>query len=431
MKDMPLRQKILIIALVAVVVGWRGLPILRGIVLGRLDDDVRRIQSLKSTAAKLENQELQVQIKQRRMNDWLDHSLPPEPVEAQRLYQEWLNDLAELAGIANLRVTPEPLQMNPTASFRTVRVSVKGQATFEQLTYFLHEFYRTDLLHRVQALKVEAPTNPGEPLKILVTAEGLCLHDAPVRNHLFPKTELASSLPRSFDTVKVASTEGFPSEPGFLVRIEGTPSEPSELVTVTKISGKMWTVKRAAEGSKKVYHPPKAEVELFPIRYEQKSLSLADRQKGLVKHPFVQPIPPRSQMADGDDPARQTNLMGTTILADKEHSSAWLFNHTTRQATVVKQGTSISVGDVSGTVVAIDPDWIQIKRGEGLWQLAIGRDLRSMTRVEAGSTDDAMFDDAPESRGGESRSGESRNGGRDRFRSRRFRRPEINFESRP
>ena len=198
-------------------------------------------------------------------------------------------------------------------------------------------------------------------------------------NISFPRTELASSLPRSFDTVKVASTEGFPSEPGFMVRIEGTSTEPSELVTVTKIAGNKWTVKRAAEGSTKVYHPPKADVELFPVRYEQRALSLDERRKALAKHPFVQPIPPRVQVAAGDDPALQTKLIMISVY-DKDHI-AWLLNERTRQNTVVKKGTTISVGDVNGTVVAIDSDSIQIKRGTEVWQLALGRNLRSMTRA--------------------------------------------------
>jgi len=182
------REKILLILLVSAVVGWRGLPILRAMVLGRLDDDSRRIEALKASAAGLDEKEFKLQINQRRMSDWKDRSLPPEPAEAQRLYQEWLNDLAELAGISALRVTPEPMQVTPNTSIRAVRVSVKGQATFEQLTYFLHEFHRVDLLHRIQALKVEGPPNPGGPLKIVLTAEGLCLQDTPSRNHLFPRT---------------------------------------------------------------------------------------------------------------------------------------------------------------------------------------------------------------------------------------------------
>jgi hypothetical protein len=414
------REKILLILFVSAIVIWRGLPFLRAMVLGRLDDDSRRIESLKASAAALDEKEFELQKNLRRMSDWKDHSLPPESAEAQRLYQEWVNDLAELAGISSLRVTPEPPQVTPNASYRAVRVSVKGQSTFEQLTYFLHQFHRTDLLHRIQALKVEGPTNPGDPLKILLTAEALCLHDAAPRTHLFPRTELADSLPRSFDTLKVNSAEEFPKEPGFLVHID------NELVTVTKVAGNSWTVKRAADGTSKAYHPAKSEVELFPLRFDQQNLTLEDRRKELAKHPFVQPVPPPTRIADTNDPARQTKLIGTTLL-DSEQTGL-LYNETTKISTVVKKGTPISVGDVQGTVTAIEPDAIQIKRGEELWQLPIGKDLRSMTRARAGGGDDSMFsgfpEDMPEPRGGES--GGPPDGGS--VRSRRSRRPEMSFE---
>ncbi len=425
------REKILLILLVSAVVGWRALPILRAMVLGRLDEDSRRIEALKVTAARLDDKEFQLQIDQRRMSDWKDRSLPPEPAEAQRLYQEWLNDLAELAGISSLRVTPEPLQVTP--NYRTVRVTVKGQSTFEQLTYFLHEFHRVDLLHRIQALKVEGPPNPGGPLKISVTAEGLCLHDALPRSHLFPRAELADSLPRSFDTLKVASAEGFPKEAGFTVRIENVPGAESnaEFVKVTKISGNQWTVQRAVEGTSKAYHAAKAEVELFPVRFDQNDLKLEDRRKALAKHPFVQPVPPRIQIADSNDPARQTKLMGT-ILADNEHT-AWLYNEVTKFNTVVKKGMPISVGDIQGTVVEIEPDAVQIKRADGVWRLAIGKDLRSMTRVAAGGARRLDVFGLFRRLSGRARgeAGNPPDGGRSRSRSRRSRRPEMSFESRP
>lgn len=421
---MQRREKILLIFFVSAIVIWRGLPILRAMVLGRLDEASLRIQALNKDEAVLEDKEFQLQINQRRMSDWTERSLPPEPAEAQRLYQEWLNDLAELAGISSLRVTPEPLQTAPTdISFRSVRVSVKGEATFEQLTYFLHEFYRADLLHRVQALKVESP-GPGAPLKIVLMAEGLCVHGAQPRSHLFPRTELAESLPRSFDTLKVSSVEGFPKEPGFVLRID------NELATVTKIDGNKVHVKRAVEGTAKAYHANKAEVELFPVRFDQQQISLDDRKKTLAKHPFVQPAPPQAQVVDTNDPARQTKLMGT-ILTEGE-PTAWLYNDVTHFNTVVKKGTTISIGDIQGTVEAVEANSIQIKRGQDLWRLKMGKDLRSMTRSESGGSDDSMLsgfsDDAPP----EGRSGEPRNpSGRDRFRGRRVRRPEFNFESRP
>ena len=238
-------------------------------------------------------------------------------------------------------------------------------------------------------------------------------------NHLFPRTELANSLPRSFDTVKVASTEGFPSEPGFMVRIEGTPTEPSELVTVTKIAGNKWTVKRAAEGSTKVYHPPKAEVELFPVRYEQQG-PFARRAPQGARQASVRPTDSAagagrgrrrsgpSNKADHDKSRRQ----GARRVAPQRGDSTKYRGK--------KRHDRFPSETCNGTVVAIESDSIQIKRGTELWQLALGRDLRSMTRVESGSGDDSAFsgysDDAPDSRGGESRGAS----GRDRFRSRRI-----------
>jgi hypothetical protein len=420
---MQRREKLLLIFLVSAVVGWRGLPILRAMVLGRLDDASRRIATLKAARTSLEEKTFQLHIKEHRKTDWIDRSLPPEPVEAQRLYQEWVTDLAEQAGISALRVTPDPLQTTTTPGFRAVRVSVKGEATFEQLTYFLHEFYRADLLHRVQALKVEGPPNPGGPLKITMGVEGLCLTEAPARTHLFPRTELADSLPRSFDTLKVNSADEFPKEPPFIIHID------NELAMVTKIAGTKWTIQRAVEGTSKAYHAAKSEVELFPIKFEQKDRSLDDRKKALAKHPFVQPVPPPVQVVDTNDPALQTKLMAT-ILTEVE-PVAFLFNSETRFNTVVHKGTAISIGDVEGTVVAIEQNSIQIKRGDDLWRLAIGKDLRSMTRGDANGSEDSPMtgysDEPSEGRGSDPRN----SGGRDRFRSRRGRRSEINFESRP
>jgi hypothetical protein len=430
---MKRREKILLAFFVSAILVWRGLPMLRAMVLGRLDDDTRRIAALKSTKTGIEEKEFKLQINQRKMGEWLEQSLPPEPVEAQRLYQEWLTDLAEAAGIAQIRVTPEPLQVTPDKTFRSVRVSVKGEATFEQLTYFLHQFYRTDLLHRIQALKVEGPPTPGGPLKITVVAEGLCLRDATERNHLFPRTELAQSLPRSFDTLKVASSDEFPKEPGFIIRIDNGEERSSgqhggEYATVTKIDGDKWTVKRAVEGSTKAYHAAKSEVELFPVRFDQKGSTLEERKKALAKHPFVEPVPPAVAVADTNDPARQTKLIGTT-LTESEHS-AWLFNEITRINTVVKTGSSISIGDVQGTVDAIEPNSIRVKRGDQLWNLAIGKDLRSMTRGETGNSDDSMYtgfpEEGPDGRGGDPGSRGGRGG-----RSRRSRRSEMNYDPRP
>jgi hypothetical protein len=184
---------------------------------------------------------------------------------------------------------------------------------------------------------------------------------------------LAESLPRSLDTAKVASTEGFPEEPGFNIRIE------KELVAVTKISGSKWTVKRGLDGTTVAWHGPKAEVELYPIRSERKDIKLEDVRKGLVANPFVKPGA-QTRTVDPNDPARQTRLMAS--VAENEDQAACLYNAKTKAQTVVRKGSEISVGDIQGTVVAVEPKYIHIKRGKDIWQLNIGKDLRSMVRTD-------------------------------------------------
>jgi hypothetical protein len=272
----------------------------------------------------------------------------------------------------------------------------------------------------------------------VLTAEALCLSDAPPRRRLFPRTELADSLPASFDQLKVASTDDFPKEPGFDVRID------NEVVTVTKISGNQWTVKRAAEGSTKAYHAPKSEVELDPVRDDQRNTTLDERRKSLASHPFVLPAPP----PDSSDPAKQTRLMATMVTGE-EHS-AWLYNEMTKSKTVVQKNSSIAIGDIQGTVVAIEATAIQIKRGNDLWEVSIGKDLRSMTRVGGGADqragdggsgggdgggDDSLFPSTPVEtagrRGSARRFGNRGKGGegRDRSRSRRSGRADVGPEA--
>jgi hypothetical protein len=103
----------------------------------------------------------------------------------------------------------------------------------------------------------------------------------------------------------------------------------------------------------------------------------------LALHPFMRPVPP--QPIDPNDPARQTKLISST--ASDDGNSASLYNPRTRSLTVVRKDTQISVGDVQGVVKSIEPHFIQIQRGSDLWELEIGKDLRSMRRVEAGSDD--------------------------------------------
>src|ERR1700733_2884854 len=378
---MQRREKIWLALLVGAVIVWRGWPIVHGLFLGRLEDRWTQVAHLKDTRETLAEKEIKLLQTMKRMGEWKDRSLPPETLEALRLYQQWLTDLGQTSGIAQLHVTPEQRQ-GTGPHYKTISVKVTGQGTFEQLTTFLHEFQRIALLHRIASIKVEGPKTSG-PLKVTMVAEGLLFDDSAPKTRLLARTTLAESLPRSFDTAKVVSTEGFPTEPGFGLRIE------KELVLVTKVDGDKWTVKRALEGTTKASHPPKSEVEIYPVRPERKDIKLEDVRKALVANPFVKPGAV-TRTIDPNDPARQTRLMAS--VAEPDDQSACLYNAQTKAQTVVRKGTEISIGDIQGTVVAVEPKYIHIKRGNDVYQLNIGEGLRSMVRADDLSSGMDMMD---------------------------------------
>ena len=369
---MQRREKIWLALLVGAVIVWRGWPIVHGLFLGRLEDRWTQVAHLKDTRETLADKEIKLLQTMKRMGEWKDRSLPPETLEALRLYQQWLTDLGQTSGIAQLHVTPEQRQ-GTGPHYKTISVKVTGQGTFEQLTTFLHEFQRIALLHRIASIKVEGPKTSG-PLKLTMIAEGLSFEDGAPRTRLMARTTLAESLPRSMDAVKVVSTEGFPEQPGFSVRIE------KELVIVKKIKGNIWTVERGIDGTAKAFHSPKAEVEAYPIRAERQDIKLEDVRKSLAANPFVKPGAV-TRTIDPNDPARQTRLMAS--VADNDEQTACLYNTATKTQTVVRKGTEISVGDIQGTVVSVEPKYIQIKRGNDVYQLNIGKDLRSMVPTAA------------------------------------------------
>jgi hypothetical protein len=292
-----------------------------------------------------------------------------------------LTDLGQTAGISQLHVAPEQRQ-GSGPGYKTISVKVTGEATFDQLTSFLHQFQRIALLQRIASLKVEGPKTTG-PLKLTMIAEAMAFEDIAPRTRLLPRTTLVESMGRSSDDMKVGSAEGFPKEPGFSVRVE------KELVLVSKVNGNTWTVKRAMEGTTKAYHAPKAEVELYPIRPSRKDIKLEDVKKSLAANPFVKPGAV-TRTIDPNDPARQTKLMSS--VAENDDQTACLYNAQTKTQTVVHKGTEISIGDIQGTVVAVEPKYIHIKRGSDVWQLNIGKDLRSMVRADDLSSGTDMMD---------------------------------------
>ena len=178
---MKQREKILAaVLIVGAFVMW-GFPLLKGLIFGGIEDRQIKLTSLLRAEETIDDNELQLLAARKNLSKWEHRSLPPDAEEAELLYQEWLTDLAQIAGLTSVHVIPQPPAPRTSDKYATVRIDIKAEATFEQLTAFLQDFRRVDLMHRISALKIEGAKNPGGPLKIEATAEGLCLKDASSR----------------------------------------------------------------------------------------------------------------------------------------------------------------------------------------------------------------------------------------------------------
>jgi hypothetical protein len=226
-----------------------------------------------------------------RLKNYRDRSLPPNSQVAHSLYQEWLDDIALICGLSDVRMTLGQRIATRDGIFVTVPVSIDAQGTTDQIVRFLEQMESIDLLHRVSNLDLISKGNDGNPEVVLkLTAEGLSMVDAPQRARLFPQTELVEPCDASKTQIKVASSKEFSVKLPFRIRI-GT-----EFLEVTAINGDEWTVERGVAQSAAATHKAETQVELFPVRsVPAGSPTPSEVAKKLVATSFfAKPTPPVS-----------------------------------------------------------------------------------------------------------------------------------------
>jgi hypothetical protein len=306
-QNMQQREKILLIGFVAVGLIWFGEPIFTGTFITPVKEQNSQLSALRSRLNIKESEQLQLRVSKRRLADWKNSSLPPNALDARRLYQDWVEDLVKLS-----EITPESIKAESVKPKRgiytTVPISIEGKAAFPKLCTFLYHFYRADLLHRVSSLEITSPEKQGNPtMKFSVTLEGLSLSDAPERTRLFPETTLTKDVSATDEEIHIEPAKGFPKEikvsekntkskepqqTGFRIRIG------SEYMNVIAISGTTWKVERGVDATTKTDHKLSETVELARINREMKNRTLGDYRKILMANsPFVLPIKYNLQIA--------------------------------------------------------------------------------------------------------------------------------------
>src|SRR5690349_6166786 len=103
---MKQREKLLAIAAVAIILLSQGMPIYSYFFVDPIVERKADKQNLEDDVMEREHTERAVRKARTNLAKWNTTSLPSDWRNAQRLYLEWLTDLAKANGFSDLKVTP-------------------------------------------------------------------------------------------------------------------------------------------------------------------------------------------------------------------------------------------------------------------------------------------------------------------------------------
>ena len=286
---MERREKLLAGGLGSAVLLWGGLGFYDNNIAAPLKDkESQLVQTQQDSRDSLDAWKALIRS-QKLVRDSVDDSLPPEGLDAQRVYLKWVLELAELSRWKE--TTP-----NKNLDARTqlgkigvrVPVTLTAKARLSDVATFLWHFERADLLQRVSSLQLTSPSADGDPeLTAVITLEGVSLASATPRKRLYAETELASAIDPKATRIQVADSEGFPQTPPFRVRIG------NEFSTVTALDGMNWTIQRGVDSTPALAHVGNSSVEHSPFRAAEpgSETGIARYKNLLEKSGFVKPAP--------------------------------------------------------------------------------------------------------------------------------------------
>ena len=256
---MQKREKILAAAFGAVILVWLGMPVIRSTFIEPVESRKNQLKVINQQVDQKEDQELELLRSARKLGEWVAHSLPPDEHDAQRLYLEWLSDLAELSGMTNLKTSPGR-RIREGNTYVAIQVSLEGRATYDQLCQFMLHFYQTELQQNIISLELDSTgTSKSDPLEVKLTAEGLALTKAKPREQLFPRARLSSTVNFDDTSLKVNGTSEFPGEAPFRIRVD------QEFMTVKEIKGDTWMIDRGVSQTVPARYDAGTPVELAPM----------------------------------------------------------------------------------------------------------------------------------------------------------------------
>lgn len=167
------RQKILLAVLGVLLVYFGGEWAWQNAIQGPLDSRRAKIQRLERDLEKRQKELAKARQAVKELEQLEEQSLPSDPQVARSLYRAWLIQLVTRVGFANRNVEAgEPV--NRRGLFQSILFTIQARGNLEQLTRFLHDFYRAGHLHQIQSLSITPLSGPGQ-LDLSLVVEALVL----------------------------------------------------------------------------------------------------------------------------------------------------------------------------------------------------------------------------------------------------------------
>ncbi|MCY2967969.1 MAG: hypothetical protein NT069_30795 [Planctomycetota bacterium] len=320
------RQKWMLGGLAAVIAVWQVPGMVDSMVFAPASTRQDQIDTLQQEVTRKEKDRQRQRKGVKQMAELGKRSLPPDPIIAEAVFQNWLTDTATGVKLTNVVVDrPRADNQKKENTYFLVRGEVNGNGTLGQVAELLHELQKSGLLMKVTSLRMDAPRREADPnLKIKLQVEAMALLSSPVRTTMW----VDGTAPGPLSETKLAGPETFEA-----------------------ISKKNLFV-RGYNGPPKAAEPP----------------------------PTTPPAPPPPPPPTTPSTAEYVYLVGSVIRNGV--SDAFLYDRSSNKQTVLKRGADFKAGGMEGKVIEIADKSVTLRVGEDEFRLDLGKNLTQMVKLK-------------------------------------------------
>lgn len=228
------RERILAVAAGALVALLAG-QFLWSTVTAPIRDRQTRLDTLSQQVDNKARRFRNLQRAKARLIEWNRRSLPSDLQTGRLLYENWLLETVARARFQHKRV--ESAESRPHRGlFVTFPYTIRGQASLDQLTRFLFDFYSAGHLHQIRRLTIR-PAERSAGFEIVMTVEAAAMPTADRRDKLCeePSHRLGKTELSEYQKAIAQRNVFAPHTPAAVV---ASPLDPSRFVYVTGITEK-------------------------------------------------------------------------------------------------------------------------------------------------------------------------------------------------